>query len=499
MHSFLLISAIVFFLFSPGTSTADTIYVDINTPGGPGSGNGSLATPYYSIQDGINGAVSLVDTVSIAPGTYNERISFVGKNIVVEGQDKETTIINGSYSGVCVLFYNSENSNAVLQNLTITAGQAAYGGAIYCDGTSPTIRNNIIHSHIAWHGAGIYCDNGSPRIENNFFTHCVTDEPTGLGKGGGINISVYSNPIIIGNIIMNCSARMGGGLYIYGFSNPQVINNIIIKNTGGLGAGINVYERSFPIFTNNTIADNSSSYQGGGVHITECWSWVGHVKMHNNIFWGNSANYGKEMYLNNFSWVDFYDGVIEGGLSSVLAVTSASGINAVNMITADPLFVDPSSDDFHLQSLSPCIDSGDNGAPNVPAFDFEGQNRIEDGDLNGTATVDMGADEFPQPTAIILIFFKALNHSTGVTLKWKTGSELNSAGFHLWRSNLKHGDYRKITKSMVPAKGGPSSGADYELIDSNVKSGQIYFYKLEEISMDGKSRFYRAIKAVLRN
>ncbi len=57
------------------------------------------------------------------------------------------------------------------------------------------------------------------------------------------------------------------------------------------------------------------------------------------------------------------------------------------MIDADPLFVDPANDDFHLMFPSPCSDAGDNSAV-TELYDFEGDPRIADN------LVDMGADEF---------------------------------------------------------------------------------------------------------
>ena len=50
--------------------------------------------------------------------------------------------------------------------------------------------------------------------------------------------------------------------------------------------------------------------------------------------------------------------------------------------------------DFHLKAPSPCIDTGMNAAPEIPAVDFDGTPRIRDGNRDGTAVVDMGAVEF---------------------------------------------------------------------------------------------------------
>ncbi len=75
--------------------------------------------------------------------------------------------------------------------------------------------------------------------------------------------------------------------------------------------------------------------------------------------------------------------------------------NMGDMPDDDPKFADAASGDFHLLSDSPCIDKGTNFAPALPDTDFDGDDRIIDGDNNGTATVDMGADEFVPETELI--------------------------------------------------------------------------------------------------
>jgi hypothetical protein len=61
-------------------------------------------------------------------------------------------------------------------------------------------------------------------------------------------------------------------------------------------------------------------------------------------------------------------------------------------VDADPMFVGADNGDFRLLPSSPCIDAGDNSAPNLPDADIAGMHRIMFG--GKSLTVDMGAYEF---------------------------------------------------------------------------------------------------------
>jgi hypothetical protein len=77
-----------------------------------------------------------------------------------------------------------------------------------------------------------------------------------------------------------------------------------------------------------------------------------------------------------------------------------------------------------------------------------------------------------------------------VTLKWATTSEVDNAGFNVYRAELKNGEYLKINPALIPAQGSPTQGASYEYIDKNAKNGRACFYKLEDIDIHGTSTMH---------
>ena len=92
-----------------------------------------------------------------------------------------------------------------------------------------------------------------------------------------------------------------------------------------------------------------------------------------------------------------------------------------------------------------------------------------------------------QPTAITLLSFTAASTSDGIILTWKTGSEIENAGFHIWRSNGLDEGYMRITSLLIPAQGSVSSGYQYSYTDERVLPGEVYYYKLEDIDYQGKT------------
>jgi len=115
---------------------------------------------------------------------------------------------------------------------------------------------------------------------------------------------------------------------------------------------------------------------------------------YNNVLWGNTLGQFKDIWIDNdgndnfiSSNVNLYNNDFDQSASGTY-IKIPFPIDASNLDKEDPLFVDPINDDYHLQADSPCIDAGDNRAPELPDTDKDGNPRI----VNGI--VDMGAYEY---------------------------------------------------------------------------------------------------------
>ena len=158
-------------------------------------------------------------------------------------------------------------------------------------------------------------------------------------------------------VVSNSAGDFAGGAYFGTFYNCLFFGNQA-PLYGGATLGCGLY--------NCTLTGNSSSFIGSGDAFGT---------LNNCIVYGNDpagGNYG-------FSTLNY------------CCTTPDPG--GMGNITNDPAFVDFAGGNFHLQSNSPCINSGNNAY--VSGTDLDGNPRTAGG------TVDIGAYEFQNPRSII--------------------------------------------------------------------------------------------------
>jgi hypothetical protein len=85
-----------------------------------------------------------------------------------------------------------------------------------------------------------------------------------------------------------------------------------------------------------------------------------------------------------------------------------------------------------------------------------------------------------------------------IEITWVTLTEINSAGFNVRRSLTKDGVYSKINVEVIPARGNELQGASYAFVDADVTRGLTYYYRLEEVDLNGKGSTIATVSATLR-
>lgn len=200
---------------------------------------------YPTIQAAI-GASSDNDSIVVAPGTYVETLDFLGKAVTVRSSDgADVTTIDAASMSSVVVFHSDEGPDSVLEGFTLTGGVGTahgltrYGGAVQCEGTSPTIRGNVLRDNSA-------------------------------DFGGGVSCLIRSHPLLIDNLIVsNRAVVMGGGIHCEGFSFPEIRDNEIARNEAALrGGGIYLLE-SGPTIEDNLILENIAEGGGGGMYLQD--------------------------------------------------------------------------------------------------------------------------------------------------------------------------------------------------------------------------------------
>lgn len=101
-------------------------------------------------------------------------------------------------------------------------------------------------------------------------------------------------------------------------------------------------------------------------------------------------------------------------------------------------------------------------------------------------------------TLISLRTFEAKGFWREIILTWETASEIDNAGFNIYRSESAGGEYLKINGALIPAKGSAAQGAAYKFFDRSVERGKTYYYKLEDIDLNGKSTLHGPVSATPR-
>jgi len=347
-----------------------------------------MGTDRTAVLDGFT--ISGGKASSNGGGVYNYRGSPTLMNCVLTGNSA-----NGNGGGM----YNDQSNPTLVNCMFIKNSAGGAGGGIYNSTSSPILTNCSFSENSSLNGGGIYCKYDS----NPTLTNCTFINNSARYSGGMANY-LNSNSVLKSCIFSNNSADNGGGMRNYN-SNPTLINCTFSKNTAkNDGGGINNHS-SKPTLTNCMFIENSAEGWGGGIRNYEsstkltCCTSIG-----NSAGLGGGGIYNREnsnAELTNCLLWSNKDG--SSNIESAQIDTSGSTpainycciqgwtdtLGGTGNINKDPLFVDITKGDYHLQPTSPCVNAGDaKYAAAADETDIDGEPRVIKN------RVDIGADEY---------------------------------------------------------------------------------------------------------
>jgi predicted outer membrane repeat protein len=272
-----------------------------------------------------------------------------------------------------------------------------YGGAIYANEANLSVEDCLFRDNTATNNSGgavFTSDNGVDRFVATRFIDNASDS-----LGGALRLMndscLFDRCQLIGNVSNNTASFSGGGVWVSS-TTLTIWDSLFARNLATLGGALAVSSASgTPVHSivNSTFVNNTARTTGGA-----WYSYVNYVPtIVNTISYGNvGLGFGTTLENNHFGYsatVSYSD--VEGGV-----------INGTGNISADPLFLDASNDNYRLGAGSPAREAGDNNAVPVGlTTDLDGDGRIVN------TTVDMGAYEASPP---VVVAAESIRNHTGV-------------------------------------------------------------------------------------
>lgn len=246
----------------------------------------------------FSGIFGVNDTVGFDPGLNDQVIQLeqgsslsITKNLTINGLGEDQLTIDRI--GPDSRIFNIENATVQINDLKITGGRNAYGGA-----GIRAINSNLILSNITVSG-------------NISYTNGWDSE-----YGGGIKAFNSSVSLINCTVSDNSAGLFGGGIFVGthtgGFSNLSIFNSTISGNSSGPGfngGGISVGSRTSVSLTNSTVSGNSSGSNGGGI---SAWG-TSNLSLTNSTVSGNSSGSdGGGIFAKVVAGVNLTDSTVSG-------------------------------------------------------------------------------------------------------------------------------------------------------------------------------------------
>jgi hypothetical protein len=363
------------------------------------------ALALFAVTGNAVAAVHYVSPVSPIPVAPYTNWTSAAKNIqdAVDAAAPGDTILvtNGVYAAGGRAF-GSSLTNRVTINKPLVV-QSVNGPSVTVIQGNRTIGNAAVRC--------VYLTNNATLIGFTLANGGTHNTGTSLEQNGGGAWCERSNAVISGCIFTNNTANIVGGGSLNGILN----NCLLIGNSASSGGAVAAYDGVAAILNNCTIISNTASASGGAL-ASIGGAGSSYLLARNCIITDNSAPTGP-----NYAFGAPPDLVLDH-----CCTTPSPPGGSVNF-TNSPLFVNAAAGNFHLQTNSPCINSGNN-AYQTSSADLDGNPRVVGG------FVDIGAYEYQAaaPVPLSLDVQASYTHVSTGTVVTFTGQIVGNADSTHW-------------------------------------------------------------------
>src|SRR3954451_2829163 len=367
------------------------------------------ANPVPDLQTALDfaGATPDADRIILGGGTYdapdsNGWVYNSASPVEIAGLGSGNTILTGP-APVKQLLDLEGGPGTTVHGLSIQLPQmAATGTALFTNADVKGVDISEQTPQAITHLGVSLIGNGT--LEDSTVSMYPGSQATGVALGGSATlrnstVSARTGVMSVYGGSIQRSWLTGDDYALFARGGTTSIENSMLRVNSASGTGIGALALGSPHLVVN--ADGLTMFTGGfggahaGVH-AEAYDVAGEtvdISLKNSILRGfaipaEAVATGAGAATIQTSWSD-YDA------SKTQATGNATVSKSSISYAANPGFINPFSGNFRLAPSSPLIDAGDPATPQ--GLDMDGNARVTDGNLDGTARRDIGAYEVPGP------------------------------------------------------------------------------------------------------